>query len=84
MHKVRTFQERHSTVGEWQGSGRVETRSRQGDSRETAGERLGMCKLTFNTEGEWHVMCQSAFIIFKTMITFYRRLKISLDLVSTN
>jgi hypothetical protein len=35
MHKIRNFHEGHSTVGEWQGSGRV-----------VAGERHGMCEST--------------------------------------
>jgi hypothetical protein len=33
----------YSTVGEWQGSGRV-----------AAGERHGMCELAFNAAGERH------------------------------
>jgi hypothetical protein len=37
MHKIRNFHEGHSTVGEWQGSGRV-----------MAGERHGMCELAFS------------------------------------
>jgi hypothetical protein len=36
MHKIRTFREGHSTVGEWQGRGRG-----------TAGERHGMCESAF-------------------------------------
>jgi hypothetical protein len=49
MHKVRNFHEGHSTIGEWQGSGRV-----------AAWERHGMCELAFNTAGEQHGMCESA------------------------
>jgi hypothetical protein len=41
MHKVRNFHEGHSTVGEWQGSGRVVAGSWQGRGRETAWERHG-------------------------------------------
>jgi hypothetical protein len=36
MHKIRNFHEGHSTVGEWQASGRG-----------TAGERRGMCESAF-------------------------------------
>jgi hypothetical protein len=36
MHKIKNFHEGHSTVGEWQGSG-----------RETAWERHGMCEPAF-------------------------------------
>jgi hypothetical protein len=38
MHKIRNFHEGHSTVGEWQGSGRV-----------LAGERHGMCESAIST-----------------------------------
>jgi hypothetical protein len=51
MHKIRNFHEGHSTVGEWQGSGRV-----------AAGERHGMCESAFITAWERHGMCESAFI----------------------
>jgi hypothetical protein len=61
MQKIRNFHEGHSTVGKWQGSGRV-----------VAGERHGMRESAFNTAGErqengrgtaWerHGMCESAF-----------------------
>jgi hypothetical protein len=49
MHKVRNFHEGHSTVGEWQGSGRV-----------AAGERHCMCELAFNTAWGRHGMCELA------------------------
>jgi hypothetical protein len=48
MHKIINFHG-HSTVGEWQGSGRV-----------AAGERHGMCESAFKTAGERHGMCESA------------------------
>jgi hypothetical protein len=43
MHKLNSLQVGHSTVGEWQGSG-----------RETAGERHGMCESGFKTAGQRH------------------------------
>jgi hypothetical protein len=43
MHKIRNFHEGHSTVGEWQDSGRV-----------VAGKRHGMCESAFKTAGERH------------------------------
>jgi hypothetical protein len=49
MHKIRNFHEGHSTVGEWQGSGRG-----------TAWEQHGMCESAFNTAGEQHGMCKLA------------------------
>jgi hypothetical protein len=50
MHKIRNFHEGHSTIGEWQGSGRG-----------TAWERHGMCESAFNMAGERYGMCESAF-----------------------
>jgi hypothetical protein len=49
MHKIRNFHG-HSTVGEWQSSGRV-----------VAWERHGMCQSVFKTAGERHGMCESVF-----------------------
>jgi hypothetical protein len=43
MHKIRNFHEGHSTVGKWQGSGRV-----------VAGERHDRCESAFNKAGEGH------------------------------
>jgi hypothetical protein len=40
MHKIRNFQG-HSTVGEWQGSGRVAAEELQGNGRGTAWEQHG-------------------------------------------
>jgi hypothetical protein len=36
MHKIMDFHEGHSTVGEWQGSGRVAVRERQTNGMGTA------------------------------------------------
>jgi hypothetical protein len=36
MHKIRNFNEGHSNVGEWQGSGRVVAGERQGIGMGTA------------------------------------------------
>src|SRR5215468_7520839 len=68
------FHEGHSTVGEWQGSGRVVAGSWQGRGRVVAGscksrgrgtawERHGMCESVFKTAGERHGMCESAFTV---------------------
>jgi hypothetical protein len=60
MHNIRNFHG-YSTVGEWQGSGRVVVGSRQGNVRATAWERHGMFESAFKTAGERHGMCESAF-----------------------
>jgi hypothetical protein len=64
MHKKRNFHEGHSTVREWQGSGRVAAVERHGmceSAFNTAWERHGMCESAFNTAWERHGMCESAF-----------------------
>jgi hypothetical protein len=58
------FHEGHSTVGEWQGSGRVVAWEWHGmceSGFKTAGEWHGMCESGFKTAGEWHGMCKSGF-----------------------
>jgi hypothetical protein len=52
MHKIRNFHKGHSTVGEWQGRGRVVAGSWQGRGRVAAGERHGRC------ESSLKVQCQ--------------------------
>jgi hypothetical protein len=45
---------KQSTLGEWQGSGRVVLGSRQGNGRRTEWERHGMCESVFKTAWEQH------------------------------
>jgi hypothetical protein len=61
MHKIRSFHEGHSTVGEWQGSGSTVAGSRKANGMVTAWERHGMCESVFSTAWERRGMCESAF-----------------------
>ena len=52
------FHEGHSTIGEWQGSGRVVAGSWKGSGRVVSGSWQGRGRVA---AGERHGMCESAF-----------------------
>jgi hypothetical protein len=60
MHKIRNFQEGHSTVGEWQGSGRVVAGERQGNGMVCVNRPLTRQGNGRGTSWERHGMCESA------------------------
>jgi hypothetical protein len=63
VHKIRNFHERHSTVGEWQGSGRVVAGERQGNGMVCVKRPLTRQGNGMETAWERHGMCESAFSV---------------------